>query len=93
MLLLGAGSARAETLEVAGLRQPARIQVDKWGVPHIYAGDSGDLYFVQGFNAARDRLAQIDLWRRRGLGRMSAVFCTAATWTRNGRLTAAMRAK
>jgi len=74
ILLAGVGGAHAETLEVAGLRQPARIQVDKWGVPHLYAGDSGDLFFVQGFNAARDRLAQIDLWRRRGLGRMSSVF-------------------
>ncbi|MFX7808603.1 penicillin acylase family protein, partial [Acinetobacter baumannii] len=32
-----------------------------------------DLFFVQGFNAARDRLFQIDLWRRRGLGRLAAV--------------------
>src|SRR5205823_5018319 len=28
----------------------------------------------QGFNAARDRLFQIDLWRRRGLGQLSSVF-------------------
>ena len=69
-----AGSAIAESFEVPGLAQRARIQVDKWGVPHIYAASQEDLYFVQGFNAARDRLAQIDLWRRRGLGRMAAVF-------------------
>ena len=29
---------------------------------------------LQGFNAARDRLWQIDLWRKRGLGRLSAAF-------------------
>jgi len=31
------------------------------------------LFFAQGFNAARDRLWQIDLWRRRGLGLRSDV--------------------
>ena len=29
---------------------------------------------MQGFNAARDRLWQIDVWRRRGLGQLSEVF-------------------
>ncbi|MEM1232381.1 MAG: penicillin acylase family protein, partial [Pseudomonadota bacterium] len=58
---------------VAGLEQPARIQVDRWGVPHIYADTHYDAFFVQGFNAARDRLWQIDLWRRRGLGQLSEV--------------------
>jgi penicillin amidase len=33
-----------------------------------------DAFFVQGFNAARDRLWQIDLWRRRGLGQLAEVF-------------------
>ena len=58
---------------VAGLRQPAEIIVDHWGIPHIYAGTHYDAFFVQGFNAARDRLWQIDLWRRRGLGLLSEV--------------------
>jgi penicillin amidase len=64
----------AHPVQVAGLRQPARILVDKWGVPHIYAASQDDLFFVQGFNAARDRLFQIDLWRRRGLGELASVF-------------------
>ncbi len=58
---------------VAGLTKPAEIIVDKWGVPHIYADDHYDAFFVQGFNAARDRLWQIDTWRRRGLGTLSEV--------------------
>ena len=61
------------TLAVPGLAAPARILVDPWGVPHLYAASADDLYFVQGFNAARDRLFQIDLWRRKGLGRLAAV--------------------
>ncbi len=59
---------------VRGLEKPARIVVDRWGVPHIYAGTHYDAFFVQGFNAARDRLWQIDLWRKRGLGQLSATF-------------------
>lgn len=63
-----------ETLRVAGLRAPAEIRVDRWGVPHIYARSEADVFFAQGFNAARDRLFQIDLWRRRGLGQLAEVF-------------------
>jgi penicillin G amidase len=57
-----------------GLTGPAEIVVDRWGVPHIYAASTYDAFRVQGFNAARDRLWQIDFWRRRGLGRLAEVF-------------------
>lgn len=59
---------------VPGLRAPVEIIVDRWGVPHIYAQNEPDLFLAQGFNAARDRLFQLDLWRRRGLGMLSEVF-------------------
>jgi penicillin amidase len=59
--------------EIAGLEGDAEILVDRWGIPHIYAQHHYDAFFVQGFNAARDRLWQIDLWRRRGLGELSEV--------------------
>lgn len=62
-----------QSYTVEGLEQPAEIIVDEWGVPHIYANTHYDAFFVQGFNAARDRLWQIDTWRRRGLGRLSEV--------------------
>src|SRR5216684_1211169 len=64
----------AETIALPGLREPVEILVDRWGVPHIYAKNEADLFFAQGFNAARDRLFQIDLWRRRGLGQLSEAF-------------------
>ncbi|MBV9092418.1 MAG: penicillin acylase family protein [Streptosporangiaceae bacterium] len=60
-----------------GLNSSAEILVDRWGVPHIYASSADDAFFAQGFNAARDRLWQIDLWRRRGLGLLSEVFGAA----------------
>jgi penicillin amidase len=64
----------SETIVLPSLRQPVEILIDHWGVPHIYAKNEADLFFAQGFNAARDRLFQIDLWRRRGLGQLSEVF-------------------
>jgi len=63
-----------ETIALPQLQQPVEILIDRWGVPHIYAKNEADLFFAQGFNAARDRLFQIDLWRRRGLGQLSEVF-------------------
>lgn len=68
----GAGDAR--TLQVPGLREPVRLVTDRWGVPHLYARNTDDVFLAQGFNAARDRLFQLDLWRRRGLGLLSAAF-------------------
>ncbi|MBN9113660.1 MAG: penicillin acylase family protein [Pseudonocardia sp.] len=59
---------------VAGLESSVETLIDRWGVAHIYASSSHDAFFAQGFNAARDRLWQIDLWRRRGLGLLSEVF-------------------
>jgi penicillin amidase len=67
-------SVPTEDRSVKGLAQPADILVDHWGVAHIFAASERDAYFLQGYNAARDRLWQIDLWRKRGLGRLSASF-------------------
>ncbi|OON71785.1 penicillin acylase family protein [Streptomyces tsukubensis] len=60
--------------DVPGLTEPVEILIDRWGVPHLYATSQDDLFLAQGFNAARDRLFQMDLWRRRGLGLLSEVF-------------------
>ncbi|GAA1158621.1 penicillin acylase family protein [Nocardioides aquiterrae] len=56
------------------LDAPVEILIDTWGVPHIYAESRADLFVAQGFNAARARLFQMDLWRRRGLGLMAEAF-------------------
>jgi len=68
-----AANRPSDAYRVHGLEQPAEILIDEWGVPHIYAKTHYDAFFVQGFNAARDRLWQIDSWRRRGLGELSEV--------------------
>ena len=66
------------TYGVAGLDKPLEILIDTWGIPHIYAKSQYDAFFAQGFNAARDRLWQIDLWRRKGLGLLAEVFGPSA---------------
>lgn len=60
--------------EVEGLGSEVEILIDRWGVPHIYAASLDDVFFGQGWNAARDRLWQLDLWKRRGDGTLAEVF-------------------
>ncbi len=60
-------------IPLAGLREPVEVLRDRWGIPHIYAKNTPDLFFAQGFIAAQDRLFQLDTWRRTGLGEMAAV--------------------
>ena len=62
-----------KTYVVSGIDDVTQIVVDEFGVPHIYAENHYDVFFAQGFNAARDRLWQIDLWKRRGLGQLSEI--------------------
>ncbi|HEU0140998.1 MAG TPA: penicillin acylase family protein [Bryobacteraceae bacterium] len=70
--------APVEKLQITGLREPVEILRDRWGVPHIYAQTSDDLFFAQGYIAARDRLFQIDLWRRIGTGELAEVLGSGA---------------
>src|SRR6185503_5241132 len=67
-------AVKQEAWKVRGLNAPAEIVVDHWGIPHIFAGSARDAFFLQGYNAGRDRLWQVDLWRKRGLGLLSKSF-------------------
>ena len=60
-------------LVVEGLNAPVEIIRDKWGVPHIRAANEPDLFFAQGFVHAQERLFQMDLNRRLGLGRLAEI--------------------
>lgn len=64
----------SEARTVPGLKAPGEIVIDRAGIPHIYAASARDGFFLQGYAVARDRLWQIDLWRKRGLGRLAASF-------------------
>ncbi len=65
------------TLTLPGLAAPATVLRDSEGVPHIRTVSAHDAWFALGFVHAQDRLFQMDLNRRRGLGR-SAEFLGAA---------------
>lgn len=60
-------------LKVAGLQQPVEVVRDEWGVPHIYAQNTEDLFLAQGYVMAQDRLWEMEWWRREYEGRVSEV--------------------
>src|SRR5439155_20567944 len=64
----GARAQTTDTLRAAGVARPVEIMRDHWGIAHIYAGNEHDLFFAQGYVAARDRLFQLELWRRQATG-------------------------
>jgi penicillin G amidase len=65
-VLAVAPPSRAATapVSVTGLDHAARLVVDDNGVTHISAGSMHDLFFLNGWVHARDRLFQMDLNRR-----------------------------
>lgn len=56
------------TLSVPGLNGEVEILRDEWGVAHIYASSSYDLFFAQGFTQAQDRWWQMEFSRHVGSG-------------------------
>ena len=56
-----------------GLDQRAEVLRDTYGVPHIYAQTPHDLFYLQGYVTAQDRLFQMELYRRAGSGRLAEV--------------------
>src|SRR5256885_1589757 len=68
---LAAQALHEGTVPLPGLHKPVEILRDRWGVPHIYAQTVDDLFFAQGYITAKDRLFQIDLWRRIGTGKLA----------------------
>ncbi len=70
---MAAGQPVADTLHTPGLHAPVEIVTDAWGISHIYAQNEHDLFFAQGYNAARDRLFQLEIWRRQATGTVAEI--------------------
>lgn len=66
-------SSKEKQLTIDGLQEPVEILTDKWGVNHIYAKNQHDLFFVQGYAAAKDRLFQFEIWRRQATGTVAEI--------------------
>ena len=58
-------------LSVRGISAPIEIASDRWGVPHVRTKTVEDLWFGHGFCHARERLWQMDFYRRVTAGRLS----------------------
>jgi penicillin amidase len=56
-----------------GLHERVEVLRDKYGVPHVFATDTHDLFFAQGYVTAQDRLWQMDIYRRAAEGRLAEV--------------------
>jgi penicillin amidase len=54
-----------------GLRGEVEILRDRWGIPHIYAGNLHDLFFAVGYAQAQDRLWQMEFNRRLASGALA----------------------
>jgi len=65
--------AAASKLKVNGIKESVEVIRDNWGVNHIYANNEHDLFFTQGYCAAKDRLFQFELWRRQATGTLSEI--------------------
>jgi penicillin G amidase len=83
LLIVGAGIAyylvtksfpKASGSETArGLQSQVQIYRDNYGIPHIYASSDHDGYFTVGYIHAQERLWQMELIRRAGMGRLSEI--------------------
>lgn len=55
------------------LTDSANVYYDNRGVPHVFAHSLKDLYFLQGFVTARDRLWQMEIQTHNAAGRVSEI--------------------
>jgi penicillin amidase len=58
-------------IPLAGLLRPVEVRFDRYAVPHVFAGSDQDAWRALGYLQARDRLWQMELYRRAASGRLS----------------------
>jgi penicillin amidase len=61
-------------ISLPGLEATVTVERDSNGIPHIYAENEHDLFFMQGRIHAEDRLFQMDLLRRSAAGTLAELF-------------------
>jgi len=71
--LISCNKSGFDNLTLSGLKEPVEIIRDEWGVNHIYAKNQHDLFFAQGYAAAKDRLFQFEIWRRQATGTVAEI--------------------
>ncbi|MDQ3278583.1 MAG: penicillin acylase family protein, partial [Bacteroidota bacterium] len=68
-----AGEDRSEDLQFTNLQGKVNVYLDERLVPHVFAENDNDAYFVQGYLHAKYRLWQMDFQSRAAAGRLSEV--------------------
>jgi penicillin amidase len=58
---------------IGTLKGAAQVYTDAQDIPHVFCGDPLDCFAVQGYLQARDRLFQMDLFRRTARGQLAAL--------------------
>ncbi len=66
-------AADSTFIKLNGLNKPVIIHTDAWGVAHIEAQSEQDLFFAQGYQAAKDRLFQFEVFRRQATGTLAEI--------------------
>lgn len=74
LLFVFTAAAQQPPVSVADLKGEVVVRRDGRFIPYIEAKNDGDLYFVQGFVTASDRLWQMDLLRRVARGETAEIF-------------------
>ncbi|MDH3587807.1 MAG: penicillin acylase family protein [Gammaproteobacteria bacterium] len=64
----------ADEISLPGLEDLAKVRRDDQGITHIQARNQTDLYYLQGWVHASDRLFQMDLTRRQPSGTLAELF-------------------
>ena len=67
-----------DRIEIPGLRGVASVTRDVDGIPHVKATNPHDLFFLQGWVHADDRLFQMDVSRRRASGTLAELLGSSA---------------
>ena len=62
-----------ENLSFSGLKDNADVYIDDRLVPHIFAQNDEDAYFIQGYIHAKFRLWQMEFQTMAGAGRISEI--------------------
>ncbi len=73
IFLVLAGCDQGEKITVTGLEQEVEVFRDEQGINHIFAQNEHDLFFAQGYLAAKDRLFQFEIWRRQATGTLAEI--------------------
>ena len=61
------------SLTLLGLLEDVEVIRDSTGINHIYAQNQQDLFYTQGYLAAKDRLFQFEIWRRQATGTVAEI--------------------